>query len=82
MERKFRDTLVNGDGQAVVKGVVHITRSSTLHNHPSGDPSPSNEDLAITRRLKEAGELIGIPVLDHIIIGDGQYVSLAERGLL
>lgn len=53
-----------------------------VHNHPSGDPNPSNEDLNITRRLKEAGELIYIPVLDHIIIGDGQYVSFVERGLL
>ena len=53
-----------------------------IHNHPSGDPNPSNEDLVITRRLKEAGELIGIPVLDHIIIGEGQYVSFVERGLL
>ena len=53
-----------------------------IHNHPSGDPSPSTEDMTITRRLKEAGELLGIPVLDHIIIGDGEYVSFAERGLL
>jgi DNA repair protein RadC len=53
-----------------------------VHNHPSGDPQPSSEDLNITRRLKEAGELIGIPVLDHIIIGEGQYVSFVERGLL
>ena len=53
-----------------------------IHNHPSGDPNPSNEDRVITRRLKEAGELIGIPVLDHIIIGEGQYVSFVERGLL
>lgn len=53
-----------------------------VHNHPTGDPNPSNEDIAITRRLKEAGELICIPVLDHIIIGDGQYVSFVERGLL
>lgn len=53
-----------------------------VHNHPTGDPSPSSEDLAITRRLKEAGELIGIPVLDHIIIGDGQFVSFADRCLL
>lgn len=53
-----------------------------VHNHPSGDPNPSNEDLNITRRLKEAGELICIPVLDHIVIGDGQYVSFVERGLL
>ncbi len=53
-----------------------------VHNHPTGDPNPSQEDITITRRLKEAGELIGIPVLDHIIIGDGQYVSFVERGLL
>ena len=68
----------------VLKSTLLSSAAATIliHNHPSGDPSPSNEDLAITRRLKEAGELIGIPVLDHIIIGDGQYVSLAERGLL
>jgi len=53
-----------------------------IHNHPSGDPNPSGEDVAITKRLKEAGELIGIPVLDHIIIGDGTYVSFVEQGLL
>lgn len=53
-----------------------------VHNHPTGDPNPSPEDITITRRLKEAGELIGIPILDHIIIGDGQYVSFVERGLL
>lgn len=52
------------------------------HNHPSGDPEPSQEDLAITARLKQAGELLGIPVLDHIIIGDGRFVSLKERGVL
>ena len=53
-----------------------------IHNHPSGDPNPSPEDIILTKRLKEAGLLIGIPVLDHIIIGDGQYVSFVERGLL
>jgi DNA repair protein RadC len=53
-----------------------------LHNHPSGDPTPSREDLELTGRLKEAGELLGIRVLDHIIIGNGSYVSLADRGLL
>jgi len=53
-----------------------------LHNHPSGDPSPSAEDRAITARLVEAGALIGIPVLDHIIIGAGKYVSLKEQGEL
>lgn len=53
-----------------------------LHNHPSGDPTPSREDLELTGRLKEAGELLGIRVLDHVIVGDGCYVSLADRGLL
>jgi DNA repair protein RadC len=51
------------------------------HQHPSGDPSPSSEDISITRRLKEAGEIMGIRVLDHIIVGDGDYISFVERGL-
>jgi len=53
-----------------------------VHQHPSGDATPSREDLEITRRLKEAGELLGIRVLDHVIVGDGEYVSFVERGLL
>ena len=53
-----------------------------VHNHPSGDPTPSCEDLELTGRLREAGELIGVRVLDHVIIGNGCYVSLADRGLL
>ena len=53
-----------------------------VHNHPSGDPTPSREDLELTGRLREAGELIGVRVLDHVIIGNGCYVSLADRGLL
>lgn len=52
-----------------------------VHNHPSSDPAPSREDIEITRRIREGGELLGIRVLDHIIIGDG-YVSMAERGVL
>ena len=51
------------------------------HNHPSGDPVPSPEDAAVTRRLAEAGELLGIELLDHIVLGDGRFVSLKERGL-
>lgn len=50
-----------------------------MHNHPSGDPSPSKQDIEITRRLSEAGKLIGVEVLDHIIIGD-RYTSLKEKG--
>lgn len=49
------------------------------HNHPSGDPTPSPEDVFLTRRLREVGEIVGIPVLDHIVVGRGSYVSLAER---
>lgn len=53
-----------------------------LHNHPSGDPAPSQEDLQITERLKKVGEVIGIRLLDHIIIGDGVYKSLKEESYL
>ncbi|MFZ5652430.1 MAG: RadC family protein [Bacillota bacterium] len=53
-----------------------------VHNHPSGDPTPSREDREITRRLSEAGTIIGIEVLDHIIIGDNKFVSLKAMGVL
>ena len=53
-----------------------------IHQHPTGDPTPSSEDISITRRLSEAGELMGIKVLDHIIVGEGEYLSFVERGLL
>lgn len=53
-----------------------------VHNHPSGDPTPSREDVDITKRLMEVGEVMGIQILDHIVIGDNQYVSLKERGLV
>jgi DNA repair protein RadC len=63
-----------------------IKRSSAsiicVHNHPSGDPTPSPEDIQITARLAEAGKLLGIDVLDHVIIGDLSSVSLKERGYL
>jgi DNA repair protein RadC len=49
------------------------------HNHPSGDPEPSAEDLAVTERLRQAGEVIGIPLQDHVILGAGVFVSLRER---
>lgn len=52
------------------------------HNHPSGDPTPSPDDRAITRQLADAGRIVGIPVYDHIIIGNGRYVSFVESGLL
>jgi DNA repair protein RadC len=53
-----------------------------VHNHPSGDPNPSEEDINITKRLIEAGRILGINVLDHIIIGDGKYISFKERGII
>jgi len=53
-----------------------------FHNHPSGDPEPSREDMKITERLKNAGEILGISVCDHIIVGDDRYVSLKERGAM
>jgi DNA repair protein RadC len=53
-----------------------------LHNHPSGDPTPSKEDIHSTKRLKEAGNLVGIKLMDHIIIGDNKYISLGEEGYL
>ncbi|MHB9130371.1 MAG: RadC family protein [Armatimonadota bacterium] len=52
------------------------------HSHPSGDLEPSREDLAVTSRLTQAGELLGVPVLDHLIISDDAFLSLKERGLL
>jgi DNA repair protein RadC len=52
------------------------------HNHPSGNPDPSNEDIEITKRLKAAGDIIGIELLDHIIIGHANYISLKERGFM
>ncbi len=52
------------------------------HNHPSGDPTPSNEDIQVTKRLIEAGEIMGVKVLDHLIIGGDRYISLKEKGLV
>ncbi len=53
-----------------------------LHNHPSGDPTPSQEDRILTARLVSAGEVLGIRVLDHLVVGDGRYVSFADQGWL
>lgn len=53
-----------------------------MHNHPSGDPTPSKEDITVTERMVEAGKLIGVHVLDHLIIGRPTYISLQERGYM
>jgi DNA repair protein RadC len=53
-----------------------------LHNHPSGDPTPSQEDRVLTARLVSAGEVLGIRVLDHLVVGDGRYISFADQGWL
>ncbi|NLK94418.1 MAG: DNA repair protein RadC [Clostridiales bacterium] len=52
------------------------------HNHPSGDPTPSQDDINITRRIKESGKIIGIELIDHIIIGENKYISLKEQGII
>lgn len=62
---------------AIIKSAAAVI---LVHNHPSGDPTPSTEDLLITKRLAEVGELMGITVLDHIIIGDQKYYSLKRQG--
>lgn len=65
----FRPAITHGAASIIV-----------AHNHPSGDPEPSAEDIAVTAQLMEAGCLLGIPVRDHVILGESGYVSLAERG--
>ncbi|MEY8337304.1 DNA repair protein RadC [Lachnospiraceae bacterium 62-35] len=65
--------------EALKCGAVNIV---LIHNHPSGNPSPSREDLAFTENTKKAGDLIGIRLIDHIIIGDHTYISLKEQGVL
>ena len=64
--------------EAIVRNLPAIV---IIHNHPSGDPTPSPEDAAMTRRLAEAGKLLNIDVLDHVVIGHGRYVSMKERRL-
>lgn len=88
--RKMRDVRISQG--SLTSSVVHprevyipVIRESAaavifVHNHPSGDPTPSQEDLVLTRRLREVGELVGIRVLDHVIIGKGRYVSFVDDG--
>lgn len=67
----------------VFRSAVRAGASGILlsHNHPSGDPEPSPEDIKVTRKLVEAGKILEIPVLDHVIVGDQSYISFKERGL-
>jgi DNA repair protein RadC len=68
-------------GPAVREGAASLV---LIHNHPSGDPTPSREDIRLTRQRVDAGKLLDVPVQDHVIVGDGAgvWVSFAERGLL
>jgi DNA repair protein RadC len=67
----------------VFKGAIRRNSASVLvlHNHPSGDPTPSPDDIALTRAIVSAGKLLDIEVLDHLVVGGGRYISLKERGL-
>jgi DNA repair protein RadC len=62
---------------ALIESAAHII---VAHNHPSGDPTPSREDIEITKKLTETGKIMGIDVLDHVIIGDGRHFSMKEAG--
>ena len=65
------------------KAAIRINAAAIIvvHNHPSGDPTPSPDDVAITRAMTEAGQLLDVQVLDHLVIGQGRFISLKERGL-
>jgi DNA repair protein RadC len=90
--RKLRDVKIS-EG-SLTAALVHprevynpVIRESAaavifVHNHPSGDPAPSAEDIEITRRLKEVGEVMGVRVLDHIVIGHDRYFSFSDKGIL
>lgn len=68
----------------VIREAVRLSSASFVcaHNHPSGVPDPSNEDIEVTKRLVECGKIVGIDLLDHIIIGQGAFVSMKEKGLM
>ncbi len=68
----------------IYKEAINKNSASIIicHNHPSGDPTPSKEDINITLRVKECGNIIGIQLIDHIIIGNNKFISLKERGLI
>ena len=68
----------------VWRAALHLCAAAVIfvHNHPSCEPAPSQEDQEITRRLKETGEMLGIRVLDHVVLGDGRFFSFSDRGLI
>ncbi|NLW53039.1 MAG: DNA repair protein RadC [Tissierellia bacterium] len=68
----------------VFKGAIKRSANAIIlvHNHPSGDPTPSDEDIRITKRLAEVGEIVGIKVLDHIVVGKNRHISLRERNII
>lgn len=86
LERRLTVGLLNSSlvhpREVFAPAIAHAAASVILaHNHPSGDPEPSPEDVRVTCQIVESGTLLGIPVRDHIVLGDGRFVSLMERGL-
>jgi len=78
----FADPVYPREVFTLLLGMGGVSGFVCAHNHPSGDPEPSAEDIALTRRLATAGVLMGIEMLDHTIVGQGRYVSLKDRGVL
>ncbi|KIY22548.1 DNA repair protein RadC [Mesobacillus subterraneus] len=87
----FRETVFIGSLNASIvhprETFKHLIRRScasaiVAHNHPSGNPQPSREDIEVTKRLNEVGKVVGIEILDHVIVGQEQYISLKEKGYL
>jgi DNA repair protein RadC len=85
LEKLYRGSLNSSQIRVGELFKVAIRRNAATiivsHNHPSGDPTPSPDDIAITRAIVQAGKLLDVDVLDHLVIGNGRYVSLKERGL-
>jgi DNA repair protein RadC len=85
LEKLYRGSLNSSQIRIGELFKVAIRRNAATiivsHNHPSGDPTPSPDDIAITRAIVQAGKLLDVDVLDHLVIGNGRYVSLKERGL-
>lgn len=86
MERCLTVGLLNSSlvhPREVFAPAIAVASASLIlaHNHPSGDPEPSTEDIMVTKQLVESGRLLGIPVRDHVVLGDRGYVSLRERGI-